>query len=421
MSTFVVRSLSSAEEYRAYFRMADAAFSTQPSEEDAQWWMSYSTQSPGFRAEQVRGVFRDGQLMGGYTMHERVLRMGDARISTGCIAAVVTFPEYRKQGVATALMQDAVDFARDNNHMLLLLDGIPKFYARYGYIDMFDVVTVEVDRSAILAQPPAAYGIRAATVDDAADILALYIRHFGAYTGSFERSLEFQAYRLRRRETPPTVALSPRGDVVGYLLHGTGDEVARGREITANDWDALLALLHYHASLREGDNAPAILHYLLPLNAPMTQWMIDRLEVPDTSQWRSPAQEWGVRGLTFHHRFTGWMGRLTDFPAMMVAMLPELQARWRRSLARWSGDLMLTVDKETCVLHIDDAGVQLATRPGEAAYRLELTPQALIQCIFGYRQLSRLVDLSHFPDDARSALSILFPLDHTWIPGTDWF
>ncbi len=91
-------------------------------------------------------------------------------------------PNYRKQGVATALMQDTYDFARNNNHALLLLDGIPKFYDRYGYIDMFDVTAVEVDRSAILAQPAAGYGIRLATIDDAFDMLALYNDHYSGYT-----------------------------------------------------------------------------------------------------------------------------------------------------------------------------------------------------------------------------------------------
>ncbi len=153
----------------------------------------------------------------------------------------------------------------------------------------------------------------------------------------------------------------------------------------------------------------------------MTQWMIDALEVPDTSQWHSPALEWGVRGLTYHHRFTGWMGRLINFPAVMAALLPELQARWQRSLAQWTGDIVLTVARETCVLRIEGADVQLVAHPAGTAQRLELTPQALIQWIFGYRPLSQLADISYLPNDACSALPILFPPGHTWLPGTDWF
>lgn len=421
ISSFTVRPLSSSEEYTLYFRLADAAFASQPSEEDAQRWQHVSMQHPDFRPEQVRGAFQDGQLMGGYMIYKRMLRMGAARISTGCIGAVVTHPDHRKKGVATALMHDAITFAQREGHALLLLDGIPNFYFRYGYTDMFDVTMVEIDRSAILAQPPVGYSVRPATIDDAPAILALYQRHLGGVTGSFERSLEDQTCRLRYAQTPPVVALSPQGAIEGYLVHGTGEDLAQGREIATENRDALLALLRYHARLLDGDTAPQTLQYFLPLDTPATQWMIDTLEVPDTSQWRSPAQEWGVRSLTYHHRFTGWMGRLTNFSLLMQVILPELQARWLRSLARWTGEFSLTVDGETRVFQLNDTYIQLVDHPNSAAYRLELTPQALMQLIFGYRPLGQLTKVAHLSSDARAALAILFPMGHTWIPRTDWF
>lgn len=421
LSAFTVRPLSSEEEYTLYYRLADTAFSPQPSEEDAQRWQQASMQHPDFRPEQVRGVFQNGQFMGGYTIHERVLLMGAARISTGCIGAVVTHPDHRKKGVASALMRDAIDFARRERHALLLLDGIPNFYFRYGYTDMFDVAMVEIDRSAILTQPPAKYPVRPATIEDAPALLALYQRQFGGASGSFERSREVQAYRLRYAQTPPVVALSPQGAIEGYLIHGMNEELAQGREVAAENWDALLALLHYHAHLLDGDTAPKTLQYFLPPDASITRWMIDTLEVPDTSQWGSPAQEWGVRSMAYHHRFTGWMGRLTDFPLLMSAILPEFQARWQRSLARWNGVIELTVEGEICALQFNDTHIQLADRYDAAAYRLELTPQALVQLLFGYRPLGHLSSGAHLSSEARAALAILFPVGHTWIPRSDWF
>lgn len=421
ISSLTVRALVSKNEYDIYYRLAANAFARQGSEEEAQSWQRFVTQSPEFRSEQVRGAFHASQLLGGYTLHERMLCMGAARISTGCIAAVVTAPDSRKQGVATALMQDALAFARKENRMLLLLDGIPNFYFRYGYVDLFDVATVEVDCSAILARPATQYHVRLATVDDAPAILALYRRHSGIYTGSFERSLEIQAYRLRSAQIPPVLAISLEGVVEGYLFHGAGDATAQGREVAADTWEALLALLQYHVHLLDKNSTTRSLLYFLPLDAPMVQWMVDKLEVPDTSQWKSPAQEWGVRSLTYHHRFTGWMACLINFPLLMHTLLPELQARWQHSLAQWRGEFTLVVDGQICTLRLNGADVQLVDGVHTAVYQLELTSQDLVQLVFGYRTLLQLTNISHIPGDACTALSILFPSNHTWIPHTDWF
>jgi len=422
MAAIIVRPLASPEEYTAYFRLANKAFAPSPSDEDAQRWQENTVQSPGYRSEQVRGVFLEGQLAGGCIVFERMLRIGAASISTGCIGAVVTAAEYRKQGIATALMQDTIDFARARNHALLELDGIAKFYYRYGYVDMFDVTVVEVDRSAILAQTPdPAYTIRPATVQDAAAILALYQRHCAPYTGSFERTVELQAHRIRHARGPWLVAQSAQGQIVGYLIHGKDDNANRGQELVADSWDATLALLHYHASLFTGEATPNTLFYGLPADALLTQWMIDYLEVPDTSQWGSPANEWSVRELTVRHRHAGWMARLINYPLMLEALLPELRARWQRSLAQWSGDIILNVDGESAMLRLDGSAVQLLESVNATAYRVDLTAQALVQLIFGYRSLARLTEISHLPAGVGAALSILFPTGHTWIPGSDWF
>ena len=422
MASIIVRPLASAEEYAIYARLADTEFSHPPSDESIRRWQEYVRQSPDFRDEQMRGVFRDGQLMGGCVVHERLLQMGAARILTGCISGVVVAPEYRKQGVASALMQDTIAFAHSNSHALLLLDGIAKFYHRYGYVDMFDPTNIEVDRAALLAQVPhSPYTIRPATIDDAAALLDLYRRHYSSFTGSFERSLEMQAHHLRFMRNPVVVALSPQGHLAGYLIHGENQDIDKGRELAANDWDAALALLHYHAHLLDGENPPSSLSYRLPSDAPLTQWMIDNLEVPDPSQLGSPVNAWSVREVIAHHRFAGWMARLVDCPALLRAILPELRVRWQRSLARWSGDIILNIDGESCMLRLDGSAVQLVDATNGATYRVDLTSQALVQLVFGYRPLARLANVSHLPAGAHSALSILFPTSHTWIPTSDWF
>ncbi len=418
-TSLIVRPLATPAEYHLQLTLADREFSPQPSPESVEHWQRFMTGLPDFRPEQLRGAFLGGQQAGGYMMYEREMRMGAARISTGCIGIVVARPEYRKQGVATTLMRDAIDFAQSRNHALLLLDGIPKFYYRYGYTDMLDLSVVEVDRAAILAAPASNYSVRTCTVDDAEATLRLYNQQYGPYTGSFVRTLEQQRYRLQTRSLSDVVAQAPDGTLQGYLSGFDGNLV---QEVAANNWEALLALMQHHAAMfKENDTPPATLRYRLPVHDRLVQWMLDHLEVPDTSHWQHPAEEWVLRGESYHHRYAGWMARIVHLPTLMQSILPELQARWQRGLAQWNGHVVLSIGGELCVLHIDGRQITLGD-PEHVTFGIEalqITPQAFTQLLFGYRSVAQTI--SNASDELLAVLSVLFPTGHAWLASTDWF
>ncbi len=424
-SPITVRPLTTPTERELHFQWADQAFSPNPSPNSVQHWTQYVTTMPEYRPEQLRGAFRAGEQLGSYILHERTMRMGAARLPTGCIGAVVTYPAYRHQGVASALMQDAIDYASSHRYPLLLLEGIPKFYYRYGYTDMFDQSTQDIDRAAILAQPPSPRSVRPATQADAVSILALYERHFGSYTGSFTRTVEKQAHRLQFRspDNPIWLAIDSKELPQGFLSLRGSTELFQAQELAADTWPATLALLQHHARLLDGPEAPATLRYRMAPTAAPLQWMIDHLEIPDTSHWHGAAEEGAVKGRSYHHRFAGWMARLVSLPVLAQALLPEWQARWQRSLAHWPGTISLHVGEEACTLHIDGTQLQLDSRPDAANETLQLSPQAFIQLVFGYRPVTWVTKQTGqlLKSDLLSVLGILFPTGHTWIPSSDWF
>ncbi len=424
-SSIVVRPLVSADEYELHARFSDEAFAPKPSAENARFWLQVNISRPDFRPEQLRGAFRDGEQVGSYFLYERVLRMGEARLATGCIASVVTYPAYRQQGVATALMHDAINYARAHQHALLLLDGIPKFYHRFGFSDVFDQSVQDIDRAAILAQPQSSHAVRVATVDDAASILGLYERHFGSLTGSFVRTVEQQIHRLRYRlpDNPIRVAVHPDGRIEGYLSLRSTDDRSQASELATDSWAAALALMRYHTQLLEGADAPVALRYRLPPASPILQWIVDHLEVPDTSHWDHPADEWVVRSQTFHHRDAGWMARLVDLTTLAQAMLPEWQIRWRKSLSHWTGKVLLKVGDESCCLQIEGSEIRLIEESGNAVEVIEFTPEVFTQVVFGYRPIALTMQNQGRPisSELLKVLNVLFPVGHTWITASDWF
>jgi hypothetical protein len=307
-----------------------------------------------------------------------------------------------------------------------MLDGIPNFYYRYDYTDMFDVSTHDINYSAIMTLPASSYSVRAATLEDAAAVQALYNRHYGSYTGSFVRSLEMQRHRLEHRRPPGNplwLAFDSLGKIKGYLSTSGGQEQAQALEMAADDWEATVALLQYHGRLLDGPEAPAFLSYRLPSDGTIVQELIDRLQVPDTSRWHHPSVEWGVRCQMYHHRFAGWMARLIHLSTLARELLPEWQTRWKRSLVCWSGDLQLAVGEETCLLRMDGDELLLIDGPGLAPDVVRLTPQQFIQALFGYRSVAAFLrhDGQPVADDLLTVLNVLFPTGHTWIPSSDWF
>lgn len=434
-SSLIIRPPHSPDELREYnegYVQVAQSFSPDPLPEDmALRRLHRITTAPGYRPEQIRCAYRDGKLLAAYRIDERLLRIGVARLTTGCIAGVYTLSEARNQGVAGALMLDAIEYAQAHDYPLLLLDGIPKFYYRYGYCDVYDLSVQELDRQAILTLPESPYTIRLATLDDAASMLALYNHHFGPYTGSFERSLAQQAHWLQNMDLKNLLlAIDPAGQVRGYLFLAGAQ--ARGYflaetqtwELAVDDWPATAALLRYHVQLMEeraSQGAPKDFLYSLPPSAPALQWMADNLEAVDISNWDMPVFGWAVREQTFRHRHAAWMARLVNLPALTRAMLPEWQARWRRSLAHWSGDLSLIVGDEAFTLRIAGTDLQLLDEADVAQDALRLTPQAFTQAVFGYRPIARVIQQQPLPDDLLTVLNILFPTGNTWIPASDWF
>ncbi|GHO83925.1 GNAT family N-acetyltransferase [Dictyobacter formicarum] len=424
-SSIVVRPLATEEEIEKQFVLADQAFSRQPDPDKARHWRRVTLTHPEFHSRQLRGAFRDNTQLGGYALYEWKLRMGAARISVGCIGIVVVDPEARKQGTASALMHDAIQFAREQRHSLLLLDGIPKFYYRYGYTDVFDVTTYDIDRAAILAHPGSSYTVRQATPEDARAMRDLYERRLGGYTGSFERSLEKQEHLLRNRFNHNSVllALSPNGEAEGYLIASREPSAAFGVEVAADNWSAQIALMQAHVHLTDGPEAPEKHTYYFPPNSAELYNAIDHLEVLDTSKWQNPAKEWGVRTSQFHHRYAGWMGRFVHLPTLFNAMLPELEARWQRALAQWSGELHFVIGDESVTLGVEGTKLRIVATPSPAAITFQCSPQSFAQLVFGYRPVSWILTQhpQQLPDAALSVLHLLFPIGHSCLSFTDWF
>jgi predicted N-acetyltransferase YhbS len=407
-----IRPPESPAEIEAFFRLATETFipGVDPGSEAARW-QRYVTTAPDREAYLMRSAFHDGRYLGGYLMHTRSLRLGAARLRTGCISAVVTHPEHRRQGVAAGLMRDAISLAQAHRCVLLLLGGIPEFYHRFGYIDVLDITEHAVSRARIAAQPPSAFRVRPVTLADVGALLALYQRHYGSRRGSFDWSPAQMEHKLRLRlpDNPPLLAEDPAGRPCGYLISPWTPDDIYTAEIAADDWPALLALLQQRAQA-------------MPAPPGARDEMVWPLP-PDSRTFYLLADRLPVRSETRHLPREGWLARPAHLPSLFHAMLPEWQVGWRRRAPGWSGTITLAVGDEACGLELGLGGVALLERRPEGGQAVRLTPEVFTQLLFGFRPVWWAAEQpgQEIAEELVPVLEALFPLQPVWIAGSDAF
>lgn len=410
-SGIVVRPLRTEEEVDRFFRLNAAAFGGDDfTEDDIARWRREVEIAPGFDSSQLHAAFIGGRQVGGYGMRQRLLRIGRARLVTGCIGGVATHPEQRRRGIARAMMDDSLHLARDNGLAILMLDGIPDFYHRWGYIDVLDLGACYLRVKDIPLRLTSLPAVREAAPDDAPALLDLYHRHHDHYAGTLERTLDEQRYVIRRIDprSPIQVAFDQQGCLCGYAILGRTDRT-RAVEVVADDWPTTLALLHTQLAQLGGDIDPeAVLRWEVPHASETYRHLADHLPV-DYKVHQQPDADWMVSPI--------------DLPAILQAMVPEWRALWTSHRVDWRGTLRVRVQNAAVTLALGADDLRVAEASALPHAEVKLSPRALVQLIFGYRPTEHFIGQSdcQVPDATLPVLQTLFPTRHGWIAGTERF
>lgn len=414
-----VRSLKTPAELEAFFRLNAEIFRP---EEDTDLVTAqrrrFLLHDPDFHLHQLWGAFLGDTYVGGYALLERTMCMGSARLRTACINGVVTHPDYRHKGIATALMQDAIRVAESQQYALLFLHGLSYFYQQFGYIDVLEDTPRHIfARKQFPESDPVTYAVRAATATDAPALLSCYQRHYSSYLGSFAptRTLQRQEHLLSNwfevAETRPLVVFNAEQELQGYLLLSRRRRKLHAYEAAADSWPATLALLQAHTQLLDAEpEPPQEMSWPLPPADPTFYFLTEHMPV------RSEL-------LSFPNG--GWMARLVHVPTLVQSLLPHWQEHWqeRSRLVDWTGTLMLTIDTYTSILEVTPTSIHPVSTPSSSPLHVTLSSNMFVQLIFGFRPLSwaLLQPGQQIPAELIPALNVLFPLSQAWIAGSDFF
>lgn len=437
MDEYIVRPLANEKERVAYARLANAAFD--PDTDPAEALDSRLTRLDArtdLAPELWRGAFYpDGErLLGGYTIGRRTMRIGPARLRTGCIGGVVTAPAFRRQGVARALLEDAIAFARANEFALLYLTGVPDLYHKFGFASVIETSWLTIAHSQ-LARLRSAPDIRIgpASAGDVDALVALYSASYNGQAGGFERSRRTQQQMLDSGDAGFRyfLARDADGTAVGYSLVRQGEKGLGLWEVATETAGVLPELLRHFAGLQaRGNRSEGRRNNGGGEPAPEQELELSLALPPTSRMFYELAEQIPLKRTGLPHPSADWMARPGDVAVCLRGCLPLWQARWQERGAGWQGDLLLSVAGEKLRLRFGrgETDGQIAVVPEakdlpKPALTVVLRPQALVQLLFHYRPVWWVAEQAGnaVPPEAVPILAQIFPQRPGWTPKTDSF
>ncbi len=332
---------------------------------------------------------------------------------------VVTLPEYRRRGYASALMRDSIAYMEEQGYDLgLLFTIIQPFYMTFGWAS-FPQTTFELELRGKRTFAPSAWTSRPFDPErDLTQISQIYDEHNKGRTGTILRSEEhwWDGYS-HQVGILPSLVVEKDGLIGAYanLAFPTDSQ----------DIDAYLAT--YYPNLREIGYRSQHLDSLLALcHAILVQ-----------------AYEKGVESisgrLTRHHPMTillseesgsplsfsieeRAMYRVISLHSLFQKLIPEFEARLENvAMTEGSGSFCFNLENQTCTLHVN-RGKVVVTADDSGGTEVDLDTPRFLKLLFGEAtfgqldELNRIKGLNLQPHEI-AILSALFPKDEPihWI------
>lgn len=355
-------------------------------------FMSVLPQHPGDRLHHYHGVFQADRLVSFAHLTPEVLRYGNARLRVGGIGAVCTHPDVRGQGFAALVIRSALTYAAEQGIQLVLLNAIPDYYDRFGFMSVWPRYTLQAPVEAARALEQV-LELRMAFPEDLPQVARLYKQHWQSRI-TFTRSPAVWRWRLASEPESLVLAVDAQDRVQGYIWHR--NEFTERVEVVADTPEAVQTLLHYSGE----------------------RWHYERYE---TLTWSIPpddvviphAQQMLPITLQAHYApRSGWMARLIDTSALLNALLPEIIAQATAAAPGF--------DPQQLIVQVESDGVTvgLKTQPQS---RCRLSLRDFVQILFGSLRPSTLAVRQSLHRESIALLELLFPPRVAALGPWDWF
>ncbi|MCF6287539.1 MAG: GNAT family N-acetyltransferase [Candidatus Hydrogenedentes bacterium] len=359
---------------------------------------------PGFQPEHTRIAIRNGQIAGTLRISTDTIRIGEARLKMGGFGWVAVDDTFRKQGVATLLVEDALAYMRTHNYHVTMLFGIVDFYHRFGFVTMLSdyLCSVNVLEAEQAEHKP--YRVRRGKPGDIRAIHKIHNQDESEMACSIVRSTAHVTNQWERWK-PVQVITDDQGKVRGYFLPRVGKNELLIEELGIAGHDVCGALLHACAQLAIEHHAPKI-RFAAPPNHPFLKYLL-RYE----SKFEMHVK-----------RNRDGMMALINLGETLESMIPEWESRLARSaLFRERVAITLLVDSKPYRIRANRGAIDVMPQSGDN--KVSLGHAEFVQLLCGYRYLDEVLATKRriLTPSGRALLEVLFPKRTPFVWPVDHF
>ena len=181
-----------------------------------QYFSNHWHNDPWRDPEGIRIAVDNGKIVSTVRVFIRKMFLHGEPVAVGGIGEVSTRSEYRRRGLATQLLKDAIEFMESRNIVASSLHGSQRIYSVEGW----EKVPRYYAKQPIAAKKQVAWEVRPANFDDGAEgkrIATIYGRYARKFNGTFVRDDMAYWTKWVRTESPSAWVAERDGEIEGYV------------------------------------------------------------------------------------------------------------------------------------------------------------------------------------------------------------
>ncbi len=197
-----------------------------------QYFSNHWHNDPWRDAEGIRVAVDNGSIVSTVRVFIRKMFLHGEPVSVGGIGEVSTRPEYRRRGIATQLLKDAIEFMESRDIAMSSLHGSQRIYSLEGW----EKVPRYYARQSFKAEKLAEWAVHAMNFDNAAEvkrIAEIYDWYARKFNGTFVRDKMTYWTQWVRTESSNTWVAKRNGNIEGYI-----SVVRRDNELSVEEFIA---------------------------------------------------------------------------------------------------------------------------------------------------------------------------------------